>query len=95
MIINHPLLGPRDISEFVYLGDASLLNRPNWKDDQAANDFYEYAYIRDNPAGRHRELWYHEHGDRSWLVITRNTLTHEIIDAELASALVSPPEKSR
>ena len=95
MIINHPLLGPRDISEFVYLGDASLLNRPNWKDDQAANDFYEYAYIRDNPAGRHRELWYHEHGDRSWLVITRNTLTHEIIDAELVSTLVSTAEKSK
>ena len=28
MVINHPLLGPRDISEFVYLGDASLLNEP-------------------------------------------------------------------
>jgi sarcosine oxidase delta subunit len=31
-----------------------------------------------------RELWYHEQGDRSWLVVTRNTLTHEISKAELA-----------
>ena len=28
MIINHPLLGPRDASEFTYLGDASLLIAP-------------------------------------------------------------------
>ncbi len=41
-------------------------------------------YLRDNPAGEHRELWYHEQGDRSWLVVTRNTLTHEISKVELA-----------
>ncbi|MFT5453502.1 MAG: sarcosine oxidase delta subunit, partial [Enterobacterales bacterium] len=29
MIINHPLLGPRDSEEFVYLGAADLINRPN------------------------------------------------------------------
>ena len=35
MIIDHPLLGPRDISEFIYLGDASLLNRPKWNAEDA------------------------------------------------------------
>ena len=35
MIINHPLLGPRDISEFVYLGDASLLKRPTWDNNKS------------------------------------------------------------
>ncbi|MDP6218891.1 MAG: sarcosine oxidase subunit delta, partial [Alphaproteobacteria bacterium] len=29
MIINHPLLGPRDAAEFVYLGDAAMINRPD------------------------------------------------------------------
>ena len=29
MIINHPILGPRDAQEFVYLGDANLMNRPD------------------------------------------------------------------
>ncbi|MDP4033798.1 MAG: sarcosine oxidase subunit delta, partial [Pseudorhodobacter sp.] len=29
MIINHPLLGPREAQEFVYLGDAALINRPD------------------------------------------------------------------
>ena len=84
MIINHPLLGPRDAAEFVYLGDASLINRPDANNDNAANAFYEYLYLRDNPAGEHKELWYHEQGDRSWLVVTRNTLTHEITNVEIA-----------
>ena len=84
MIINHPLLGPRDSAEFTYLGDASLIERPDWQSETAAQDFYEYAYLRDNPAGEHRELWYHEGGDRSYLVVTRDTLTHEIFGVELA-----------
>ena len=92
MIINHPLLGPRDSSEFVYLGDAELINRPNWQGKEATDDaidsaierFHEYLYQRDNPAGEHKELWYHEQGDRSWLVVTRNTLNHEIEKVEMA-----------
>ena len=65
MIIQHPDLGPRDSSEFVYKGDAELLfSRGN------------------NPAGKHCELWYHEYGDRSWLVVTRDTTNHEILKVE-------------
>ena len=84
MIINHPLLGPRDSAEFYHMGDASLMDRPNRDDENAAQAFYEYAYLRDNPAGEYRELWYHEQGDRSWLVVTRDTLTHEISSVEMA-----------
>ena len=84
MIINHPLLGPRDAAEFTYFGDASLIERPDWKDPDAARKFYEYLYLRNNPAGMHRELWFHEQGDRSWLVITRDTVTHEITKVDLA-----------
>lgn len=84
MIINHPLLGPRDASEFSYLGDAALMQRPNPKSDTATQDFYEYQYLRENTPRVMRELWYHEQGDRSWLVITRNISTHEIIKVELA-----------
>ena len=84
MLIDHPLLGPRDAAEFIYLGDASLIDRPDWQNENAANKFYEYLYLRDNPVGVIRELWFHEHGDRSWLVVTRNTVTHEITKVELA-----------
>ncbi|MBN8291109.1 sarcosine oxidase subunit delta [Rhodobacter sp. NTK016B] len=81
MLIPHPLLGLRDAQEFTYLGDARLIERPTSGDEAELAD---YVFQRDNPAGLHRELWFHEQGDRSWLVVTRNTLTHEILGAELA-----------
>jgi sarcosine oxidase subunit delta len=84
MLINHPLLGPRDATEFTYLGDAALIDRPDGLSETASQEFYAYQYLRDNPAGPHRELWFHEAGDRSWLVVTRDTRTHEITSVELA-----------
>ena len=87
MIIPHPLLGPRDSQEFVYLGDANLMSRPDPDEPGALQKFYEYLYLRDNSDGLHRELWFHEHGDRSWLIVTRNTSTHEIVGAILANDL--------
>ena len=87
MLIDHPLLGLRDSSEFIYMGDAKLLDRPNWKSKKYKTKFIDYGYLRKNPAGVHKELWYHEQGDRSWLVVTRNTLTHEILKVELARYL--------
>ena len=90
MLIPHPLLGPRDAQEFVYLGPAALIERPEIElplaDTEAALDaFHTYLHERENPAGPHRELWFHEQGDRSWLVVTRDTRTHEILGAELAT----------
>ncbi len=101
MIINHPLLGPRDASEFVYLGDASLMNRPAWKGEDATEKqtektldaYHDYLYIRENKAGEHQELWYHEQGDRSWLVVTRHTITHEISKVELARDIANSLQK--
>lgn len=95
MIIHHPLLGPRDAQEFTYLGDASLINRPDPGAADADQQFFDYAYLRDNPAGEHRELWFHEQGDRSWLVVTRNTVTHEISKVELASDVARAEGRSK
>jgi len=95
MIIDHPLLGPRDAAEFVYLGDASLINRPDYDAENAATAFYEYLYLRENVAGEMRELWYHEQGDRSWLVVTRNTITHEISNVELARDVAKARGRSK
>ena len=89
MLIDHPLLGPRDAAEFTILGDASALDRPD-TDGRGAPDralmdrFHDYLHLRDNPAGTHRELWYHEQGDQSWLVVTRDTLSHAVVKVELA-----------
>ncbi len=94
MIINHPLLGPRNSSEFIYWGDASLMDRPDGM-RASLDEMHDYAYLRENPAGDIRELWYHEQGDRSWLVVTRNTLTHEIKSVELARDVARAQGRSK
>ncbi|MEO0486707.1 MAG: sarcosine oxidase subunit delta [Pseudomonadota bacterium] len=95
MIINHPLLGPRDAAEFTYLGDAALIHRPDWEAPDAVQQFTDYGYLRDNRAGPMRELWFHEQGDRSWLVVTRDTTTHVITSVELASDVARREGRSR
>ncbi|MFC5068929.1 sarcosine oxidase subunit delta [Flaviflagellibacter deserti] len=82
-----PFCGSRDLSEFTYLGDATAA-RPDPDAPDAASAFFDYAYLRDNPAGPHREYWYHAQGCRSWLTVERNTRTHEILSASLASGNV-------
>ena len=51
-----------------------MIMRPDaGPDDHSAETmaaFDAYQHHRDNPAGLHRELWYHEQGDRSWLIVT-------------------------
>ena len=83
MRIPCPFCGERDLSEFAYYGDANY-RRPSADTKRVAEDFYEAVYLRDNPAGPHTELWYHVNGCRSWLRVTRNTRTHEILAAEFA-----------
>ena len=95
MIIDHPLLGARDSSEFTYMGDARLIDRPDPNGADALAAFHDYGYLRENPAGWHRELWFHEAGDRSWLVVTRNTLTHEISTVEMARDVALAQGRSR
>ena len=95
MIIDHPLLGPRDAAEFTVKGDAALIDRPDGLADGAEAAFHDYLHLRDNPAGTHRELWYHEQGDRSWLVVTRDTLTHAVLKVELARDVARARGRSR
>jgi methylglutamate dehydrogenase subunit B len=84
MLIPCPFCGDRDASEFSYLGDATL-KRPDPSSPGAERAFHEYVYLRDNPAGPHREFWHHVSGCRSWLIVTRDTRNHEILGAELAA----------
>ena len=83
MRIPCPFCGARDIGEFAYLGDADIA-RPDPAAPDAERQFFEAVYLRDNPAGPHDELWYHASGCRSWLRVTRNTVTHEVLGASLA-----------
>jgi sarcosine oxidase subunit delta len=80
MRIACPHCGFRDVQEFSYLGDA----RPQRPDGMAATAaaMVDYVYQRTNPAGPHRELWYHATGCHAWLVVTRDTRTHTIATVE-------------
>ncbi|QFT59257.1 Sarcosine oxidase, delta subunit family [Sulfitobacter sp. THAF37] len=83
MRIDCPLCGSRDRREFYYQGDAVALARPAPEANEAAWD--GYVHLRDNPAGPTRELWHHEAGCSAWLVVTRDTVSHEISDVALAA----------
>ncbi len=83
MRIKCPHCGERDLREFDYQGAAVMLDRPAPDAGEAAWD--DYLHLRDNPAGVTTDLWYHSGGCSAWMVVTRNTLTHEILGTELAS----------
>jgi heterotetrameric sarcosine oxidase delta subunit len=74
LLIPCPWCGPRGHAEFSYGGDAAM------RQDAALTDaaFLERVYLRDNPRGLTRELWQHNAGCRRWIVVERDTLTHEI-----------------
>lgn len=91
MRITCPYCGERDAREFHYRG-AEGFDRPNAPDtfsaEPAADAVFDYVYLRDNPAGPLAEHWNHVAGCRSWLVVTRDTRTHEITDVSYAGAQV-------
>ena len=89
MRITCPLCGPRDRREFYYYGSDDYLNRP--AGDAAPGAWDDYLHLRDNPAGITKDLWYHESGCASWLVITRNTVTHDIHEVALVADRAAPP----
>lgn len=84
MRIPCPHCGERDAREFLYLGDATV-RRPDANSETAMPDFVEYVFMRSNPAGPHREFWFHNAGCQRWLVVTRDTTTHAVIKAEFAA----------
>ena len=81
MRIPCPICGERDLREFYYVGDAKIVNRP--PPDASEDLWNDYLHNRENPAGISKDLWYHDSGCNSWLIVTRNTVTHEVVSAEL------------
>ena len=82
MRIDCPICGLRDRREFYYQGAAVMLARP--APDAGAAAWDSYLHLRDNPAGVLDELWQHEAGCSAWLVLTRDTRSHEISTVVLA-----------
>ncbi len=76
LLITCPHCGPRDHSEFSYEGDATL-KRPD-PATASPTDWTDYIYLRENPKGKHQELWQHNAGCRAFIRVERDTVTHEI-----------------
>lgn len=89
--IHCPFCGERGHHEFTYGGDASV-ERPAI-DDRSLEAWYRYVFLRTNPKGSHREFWQHVNGCRAWLVVERNTYTHEILGVQPATDVAQ--EKAR
>lgn len=78
-----PICGERDRREFTYLGSDAYLDRPTdvgWSESWDA-----YLHQRENRAGPVKDLWYHEAGCAAWLLVERDTVTHAVAGAVLAS----------
>ena len=83
------LSSPAILSPLRFSPPPFMRRRPSlfdWQAPDAGRQFYEYLYLRDNPAGEHRELWYHSAGCHAWLVVTRDTRNHAITAVEVAKA---------
>ncbi len=90
MKIPCPLCGPRDRREFYYYGSPDYLSPVGQDADLDALD--NQLFLRDNIAGQVQDLWYHEGGCAAWLKVTRNTVTHAVLGAELVMGAQAAPK---
>jgi methylglutamate dehydrogenase subunit B len=81
MIIKCPHCGPREASEYTYVGDATII-RPD-HDDTNIDKWNDYVFMRENPRGNHMEHWQHTSGCRAFIKVVRNTVSHEISNVSL------------
>ena len=75
--INCPYCGKRSQNEFSYGGDASV-KRPELEKEISNKDCDDFVYFRNNPRGKHTELWHHVAACRQWFKVLRDTVTHKI-----------------
>ena len=82
IVIPCPHCGPRNEEEFACWSE--VVPRPADPAALSDGEWTDYVYNHANPKGWVREQWWHERGCRRWIIVERNTLTHEIRGAEPA-----------
>ena len=87
LLIPCPWCGPRNQVEFTYGGDATVRRPPP---DAPEDAWARYVYLRDNPCGPHDELWFHGASCRRWLVVRRDTRTHDILGSRMPDGADRP-----
>ena len=74
-IMNCPLNGPRNISEFTYGGEFKLMPDPASCSDA---EWADYVFNSDYAAGGVRDWWLHN-ATSYWFLAERHTVTDQII----------------
>ena len=82
-IMNCPLNGPRNISEFVWGGEVKPMPDPASLGDR---EFAAWLFLEDNKAGIVREWWCHA-PTSFWFIAERDTVKDEIVRTYAASEL--------
>lgn len=75
MLLPCPECGPRNVSEFRYIGEA--VHRPD-PATATAREWRDYLYFRENPCGWQREGWFHRAGCRQYFQVERDTSTNTV-----------------
>jgi len=81
-----PYCGERDHSEFSYGGDGSIVY-PEL--DAPLEQWVDAVFQRENIRGVQTESWQHVSGCRQWLLVERDTMTHEIHSVKAAHSGVN------
>ncbi|TKT78233.1 sarcosine oxidase subunit delta [Aquamicrobium sp. LC103] len=81
-LISCPHCGIRPKEEYAIKGAA--LPRP--APDAPRSVWFDHVFLRDNPRGPYEEYWHHAGGCRRWLIVTRDTATHEVLACRDAGA---------
>ena len=74
-IMQCPLNGPRNISEFVYGGQVEPMPDPQQCSDK---DWASYVFYDNNAIGIVREWWQHAPSSY-WFIAERNTVTDQVL----------------
>jgi heterotetrameric sarcosine oxidase delta subunit len=75
ILIACPHCGPRNASEFRYVGESIARPDPNSATQQ---QWRAYLYQRKNPAGWVTENWFHRSGCGRYLKVERHTISNEV-----------------
>lgn len=73
-ILNCPLNGPRNISEFAYGGEVQIMPAV----DAGVREWADYVFIENNTRGLVREWWIHL-PTSYWFIAERDTETNDVV----------------
>ena len=87
-----PYCGPRNASEFHYVGELSTRPAPS---TTAAEGWRTFLYPRTNPAGWTTETWFHRAGCRQHFVVERHAVTNDVRASRLPDAQLRGRQEER